>query len=109
MDTSELDVLGNRIGQNLTILRHSVHLNLLGVLDKLRHHHRMVFRHVGSQFQELLQFLLIRTDIHRGTREYVGRTHQHGEAHALHKLADIIHTRQRRPLWLVHAEFVEHL
>ena len=42
MDTGKLNMLGDGIGQNLTILCHGIHLNLLGILNELRHHDRMI-------------------------------------------------------------------
>ena len=49
VDTSELDMLTNGIGKNLTVLCHRIHLYLLGMLNELRNHHRMVLAHIGCQ------------------------------------------------------------
>ena len=109
MDTCKLDVLGDSIGQNLAILGHSVHLNLLGMLDELRHDNGMILRHVGRQLEETLQLVFVRADIHRCTREYIGRTHQNGESHPIDKGIDVLHRGQRTPFGLVDTQLVKHL
>ena len=71
MDSCKLDVLGNGIGDNLSIACHCIHLNLLGVLDELAYHHRVVLTDIGSQFEELFKFFLVGAHVHRSSREHV--------------------------------------
>ena len=52
VDTGKLDMLGDGIGQNLTIAGHGIHLNLLRVLYELADDHRMVLADVGGKPQE---------------------------------------------------------
>ena len=35
MDTGKLDVLGNSVGHDLTVVGHSIEIDLFGVLDEL--------------------------------------------------------------------------
>ena len=109
MHTSKLNVLANGISQDLAILSHSVHLDLLGMLDELRHHHRVILAHIGSQLQEALQLVFVRADIHGSTAEHIRGAHQHREPYPLYELVDIFHRGQRAPLGLVHTQLVEHL
>ena len=50
--TGKLDVLGDCVSKYLSVTRYGVHLYLFGVFDKLTHHDRMVFTHVGGQLQK---------------------------------------------------------
>ena len=109
MHTGKLDMLGDGISQDFTVTGHSVHLDLLGMFDELRHHHRMILRNVGGQLQETAQLLTVRADVHRRTREHIRRTHQHGEAYPIHKLVDILHRGQCTPLGLIHTQLIQHL
>ena len=102
-------MLRDSISDNLTIACHSIHLDLLGMLNKLRHHDGMILAHISSQLQEAFQLIIVRANIHGSTREHIRRTHQDGEAHTLHKLVDIIHRCQCTPLGLVDTQLVQHL
>ena len=59
MNTSKLDVLRDSIGDDLTILGYGIHLNLLGMLDKLAHYHWVVLAHVSRQLEESLQLIFV--------------------------------------------------
>ena len=109
MNTGELDVLGNGISYHLAILSHGIHLNLLGMLNKLADYHRMILAYVGSQLQEALQLVLVGANIHRCTREHVAWTYQYRETNTLDKLVNILHRGQGAPLWLVDAVVGQHL
>ena len=109
MDTSKLDVLGDGVGHDLAVAGHGVHLDLLGVLDKLRHHDGMVLADVGSQLEEALELIVVGADIHGSARKDVARTHEEREADTGHKLINVLHARQRTPLGLVDTALGEHL
>ena len=108
MDTCKLDVLRNCVLDNLTVLRHSVELDLLGILQELRNHNGILLRNLGSSSQESFELLLIVADVHRCTRKHVRRTHQNGVANLIDKLVDILHIRQFLPRGLVDTELIEH-
>ena len=59
VNTSKLDVLRDSIGDDLTILGYGIHLNLLGMLDKLAHYHWVVLAHVSRQLEESLQLIFV--------------------------------------------------
>ena len=52
MDASELDMLADRIGDDFAMIGDGIHLDLLGMLDKLRHDHGVVLGHIGCELQE---------------------------------------------------------
>ena len=60
-------MLGYCVGNNLTIASHSIHLNLLGMLNKLAYYHGVVLTYIGCQFEELLKLLLVGTYVHCST------------------------------------------
>ena len=109
MNTGKLDVLGNRIGNHLAILCHCIHLNLLGMFDKLTYYHWVILTYIGSQLQESLQLILVRTYVHRSTRKHVARTNQYWETYTLDEVVDVLHRGQGAPLWLVDAVVGQHL
>ena len=109
MDTGKLDVLRDGVGDNLTVLSHGVHLNLLGVLDELAHNDRMVLADVGCQLEESLQLVLVGAYVHGSTREYVRRTYEYGEAYTLDEAVDVLHACKCAPLRLVDAVVGKHL
>ena len=52
MHAGELDMLADCIGDDLAMVGDGIHLDLLGMLDKLRHDHGVVLGHVGCELQE---------------------------------------------------------
>ena len=64
VDTGKLDVLTDGISQNLTVARHGIEVNLLGVLNELRHDDGVVLADVGSQLQEATELILVGADVH---------------------------------------------
>ena len=108
VNTSKLDMLADGIGQYFAVLGDSVHLYLLGMLDKFAHHHGMVYAHIGRQLQELLQLVLIGAYIHGCSRQYIGWTDEYGETYTVDKLADILHTGKCAPFGLVDTTLGEH-
>ena len=103
VDTCKLDVLGYGISHDFAITCHGVEVDFLGVLDKLRYYHGVVFAHVGGKLQEAVKLLVVGADIHRRAREDVRRTHEDREANALHELIDVVHALERAPFRLVDA------
>ena len=59
VNTGKLDMLADGIGQYLSLLGDSVHLYLLGMLDKLAHYHWVVLAHVSRQLEESLQLIFV--------------------------------------------------
>ena len=55
-----------------------------------------------------MQLLVIIADVHGCTRQHVAGTHEHGIAHLVDKLLDILERGQRTPCRLVNAQLVEH-
>ena len=105
----KLDVLGDGVFDNLTILCHGVELDFLGVLQELRHDDGVFLGHLGGHLEELLQFVFIVADVHGRSREDVGRTHQDGIAHLGDKALDVFEAGQLLPGGLVDAQLVEHV
>ena len=108
MNPGKLDMLANGIHHDLAMIGHGIHLHLFRMLDELTYHHRMLLADVGGQFQETLQLLLIRADIHGGTTQHVTRANQHGEAYLRHEAIDILHGRKLFPAGLIHADTIQH-
>ncbi len=108
MHSGKLDMLTNRINQNLTVARDRIHLYLLRVLNELADHNRVLLGHIRSQFEETFQFLMVGTYVHCSTAEHIRRAHQHRKTDFLYKCTDILHGRQRPPLRLVNPYPVQH-
>ena len=108
MNPGKLDMLANGIHHDLAMIGHGIHLHLFRMLDELTYHHRMLLADVGGQFQETLQLLLIRADIHGGATQHVTRANQHGEAYLRHEAIDILHGRKLFPAGLIHADTIQH-
>ena len=68
----------------------------------------MVFADVGCQFEETFQFFHVGADVHGRSRQNVGRTHKHGEAHLVDELMNVVHRRERAPFGLVYTVTGEH-
>ena len=109
MNTGKLNVLRNGVGQYLAVLGYSVHLNLLGMFNELGNDDGMVLADVGSQLEESLQFVLVRTDIHGRTAQHITGTYQHWEPDSGNEFINVFHRGQRAPLWLIDAQLVQHL
>ena len=90
MHTGILDVLGNGILDDLSLVGNSVKLNLLGLSHELGHHYGELLGHLGSHGEEAVQFLVVVAHVHGSTREYVRRTYQYRIAHLRDKLLDVV-------------------
>ena len=101
-------MLTDSVCHNFAILCHGIHFHFLGVLDELAHHYRMLFRYIGSQFQETFQFFLIRTYIHGGSTQHIRRANQYREAHFVNKGINVFHGSQCTPFGLVYSDTVKH-
>ena len=108
VDARKLNVLRDGVLVNLAVLGHGVELYLLGILHKLRNHNRILLRHFGGGVQEGAHLVLVVADVHCRAREHVRRTNQHGEAHLVNKLVNLLETCQSLPARLVDAQLVEH-
>ena len=100
-------MLGDGVGNDFAIARHSIHFYLLGVLEEAAHHDGVLLRYVGGQFEEALQFFAVGTNVHRSTRKHIRGTYEHGEAHLVDEGVDVFHRSQRAPFGLVHTDAVE--
>ena len=101
--TGKLDVLADRIHQDLAMIGHGIHLHLLGMFDELADHHRMLLADIRRQLQEALQLLLVRADIHGGTTQHIAGSNQE-ELERFLKLA--ANVSQKHPV--VVSQFIEH-
>ena len=108
MNACKLDVLRDCVLDNLTVLSHSIELDLLSVLQELRNHYGILLRYFGSGCEELLELLLVVAHVHRCTRKHVRRTYQNGITNFVDELVDILHIGQLLPGGLVDAQLVEH-
>ena len=104
MDTGKLDMLRDGVKFDFSVLRHCVHLNLLGLLNELADHHRVFLRHVGRQTEEARKLLLVGADIHGGARKHVGGTHKNWESYLGHELVDGFERRKLTPARLVYPD-----
>ena len=91
-----------------TFLCHRINLHLFRLLYKLGDYHRMVFRHLCRQFQEMEQLLFVGYHIHRRPRKHIRRTYQQRETHFIYKFINIFYARQFPPTGLVDAQLVAH-
>ena len=108
VNARKLDVLRDGILDNLTVLSHSVELDLLSVLQELRNHYGVLLRYLGSGCEESFELLLVVANVHCCTRKHIRRTHQNGVANLIDKVVDVLHIRQLLPRGLVDAELIEH-
>ncbi|GKT92902.1 LOW QUALITY PROTEIN: hypothetical protein Ct61P_10752 [Colletotrichum tofieldiae] len=74
VDTSVLDVLGDEVANDNTVLGNGVHLDLLGVLNVLRDNDRVLARDLGSLGEVVLEILFGTVFIAAPERTYEGRT-----------------------------------
>mmetsp|Transcript_68195 Transcript_68195/g.162793 ORF Transcript_68195/g.162793 Transcript_68195/m.162793 type:complete len:272 (+) Transcript_68195:3355-4170(+) len=101
-------MLGNHARHHLAVLRDSVHLNLLGVLDELGDDDGMLFADAHGRPQEVLQVLVVVAHVHRRAGEHVRRA---DEARVRHLGAEGLgrgHVGDLAPLRLVDPELVKH-
>ncbi len=92
----------------LAILRHGIHLDFLGILDKLRHNDRMLLGHICRQTQEAFKLLIVAAHIHGCTGKHIARTHKHRESYLINKLIDVVKRCQLPPAGLVDSYAVKH-
>ena len=64
MYSRKLNVFGDCISDDFTVLCHSIHLHLLGMFDELADHYRMLLRYVGRQLQKAFQLFLVGAYVH---------------------------------------------
>ena len=86
----EFDMLTNRIGDQLPLVRHCIHLDLLCILHKVGDHHGVLLRDIRGKTEEALKLLLIGADIHRCTTEDIGGTYKNRIADLIDKVLDIV-------------------
>ena len=108
VNTGILDMLTDGILHDIALVGHSVELYLFRVLHELRHHNRIFLAHLRGHAQETLQLLVAVAHVHRGTRQHIRGTDQHGIAYLAHKLLDVVERGQGTPRGLVDAQLVEH-
>ena len=84
-------MLGDGVGNDFAIARHSIHFYLLGVLEEAAHHDGVLLRYVGGQFEETLQLFAVGANVHSGTRKHIRGTYEHGEAHLVDEGVDVFH------------------
>ena len=89
-------------------LSHGIHLDLLGVVDELAHHDGVVGAHLGRLSQITVQLVTLVDHMHRGAREHIRRTYQHGQPHLVHEVVDRLHGRKLTPPRLVDTQSVAH-
>ena len=80
MDSCELHVFTDRIGDDASVVRNGVELDLLGMFDETAYHDRVLLRDFGGQLKEALQLLFVGANVHRRSGKHVGRSYQYGEA-----------------------------
>ena len=107
--TCVLDVLGDSVVDDASVLDDGVHLNLLRVLDELRQHHRVFAVHIRRLLQVVHQVRLVVRHVHRSPRQHIRRPHQHRVLHTLRKLLRLLHGARVNPLRLVDAQVVAQL
>ena len=108
MYARKFDVLTDGVHYDFAITCHGVHFYFLGVLYKLRNHHRMFLADISSQTQKALQFIVVGAHIHGCTAEDVAGTYKYRETHLFYKRVDGLHIRQLAPSRLVNTETVKH-
>ncbi|KAK1256316.1 hypothetical protein MKX07_008575 [Trichoderma sp. CBMAI-0711] len=106
--TGVLDVLGNEVADDNTILGDCVHLNLLGVLNVLGNDNGVLARHLRSLGQVALQILLRVHSVHGSAREHVRRADQHRVRHVLAERPGLLKAGKLLPGRLVNANPVQH-
>ena len=76
VNTGVLDVLGDGVDEELSVVRDGININLLGVVDELRDDDGVERRNVGGGRQVVLQLRLVVDDVHSSTRQDVRRSDQ---------------------------------
>ncbi len=106
--TGKLNMLGDSISLYFAMVGNGIHFYFLGVLHELCYNYRVLFRHIGSEFEEALKFVGIRAYVHCRAREHIAGTDKHGIAYLFYKLLDIGKVGKFAPAGLVDTEAVEH-
>ena len=108
MDTGILHMLRNSIGDDLAVPSYCIHLHLFGVGHELGDDHGMLFGHFGGQLEELMELLLVGAHVHRGAREHVRRSHEHGETYPADEFLHIFHRGECTPFGLIDPYTIKH-
>ena len=90
MYSRKLNVFGDCISDDFTVLCHSIHLHLLGMFDELADHYRMLLRYVGRQLQKAFQLFLVGAYVHCRTAEHIRRTDKHRETYLIDKRVNVL-------------------
>ena len=65
--TSILDMLGDGILDDLTLIGYGIEFDFLRLCHELRYNHWELLRHLSSHTQETMQLLVVVADVHRCT------------------------------------------
>ena len=102
-----LDMLADRIRQQVAVTGYPVEFDLLGVLDELADDHGMLARYIDGLSQEALQFGVVRGHRHGGAAEHVGRPHEHRVARLVREGLGFLDRAELAPFGLVDPEPVQ--
>ncbi len=109
VDAGVLDVLGNGVVEDLTLLSNTIELDLLGALDELGEDDGVVGGDLGGSAEALEQTLFVVGHGHGGAGEDEGRTDQDGVGSLSGELEGLLVGGDADPGWLVDVELVEHV
>ncbi|GKT45601.1 LOW QUALITY PROTEIN: uncharacterized protein ColSpa_05782 [Colletotrichum spaethianum] len=108
VDTSVLNMLGDEVANDNTVLGNGVHLNFLGILNILGDDDGVLARDLGSLGKVVLEILFRVDSVHRGTREDVRRSHQDRVGNSIAELLGLLKAGQLLPGRLVNTNGIQH-
>ena len=108
VNTSVLDVLGNKVADHDTILGDGVHLDLLSVLDVLGDNDWVLAGDLSSLLKVCGKILLRVDSVHGSSRENVGWANEDWVGDQVGELPRLLEAGEFLPGWLINTDSVEH-
>mmetsp|Transcript_39184 Transcript_39184/g.118391 ORF Transcript_39184/g.118391 Transcript_39184/m.118391 type:complete len:327 (-) Transcript_39184:3231-4211(-) len=105
---SILDVLGDRVVDQVPLVAHGVELDLPRPGDVLGNHNRVLLLDHRGGVQEALELRLVVDDTHGGPRQDVRGPHQDREAHRAREGERVLELHELAPFRLVDVQLVAH-
>jgi hypothetical protein len=108
VDSGVLQVLSNRIVENVAFVCNSIELDLFCVDNELGHNNWFVCCNFGSKVQKVSELTFVRRNTHRCTREDETWSDKHGVANIFGKGNCIVLGSQQGPRRLLDSQGVQH-
>ena len=108
VNTSILNVFGDCVLHDFTVLSNCIELDLVGFRHEFTYDDGIFLAVFACHLKEALQLIIRIADVHGSSREDVRGTNQNGITDFVDELLHILHARQSTPSRLIYTELVEH-